>query len=110
MYFDMKRNNEFHYAHIFEKDQSDAYIAPDGDGTVVYRLESKQAKRWLSRLSFVTESKAASGEAIRTALLTMEAMADAEGPSIQLNVRVAWVSQVLWYDLGKAAVRINSSS
>ena len=93
---------------LFTDQQGEGYVAPEGDGTVVHRLDSRATRRWLSRLLYTAAGKAPSGEALQTAILTLEAIAGAEGPRIPLEVRVAWQNGAVWYDLGGEAVRIEN--
>ena len=97
-------------AYIFFRDQlGDAYCATQGDGRIVLRLRSRDFRLWLRHLLWRDEKKAPGSDA-----LVENALAHLEGESlfhrgeeINLEVRVAWHEQALWYDLGGAAVRID---
>ena len=83
----------------------DYYVAPNGDGTQVWRLDGQDAVRWLTRLWLENETNPAASDSIKTALFTLGALVD-DSETIPLFVRVAWVDGNLWYDLGSGAVRI----
>ena len=88
-----------------DSDSGDYYVAPNGDGTQVWRLDGQDAARWLTRLWLETETNPATSESIKTALFTLGALVD-DSETLPLHVRVAWVDGILWYDLGSAVVRI----
>ncbi|MDA1127247.1 MAG: hypothetical protein O2913_00925 [Chloroflexi bacterium] len=79
------------------------YIAPNADGTQVWRLNSTESERWLTRLWLQSQDNPAPRDLIKTALFNLGALAE-DAESIALNVRVAWKDGLLWYDLGKEAV------
>ena len=91
---------------LFIDEYGDPYISPTGDGTEVYRINSRATKRWLAHLMDTAEGKAPSGEALNSCILTLEARAGRTGETYQLDVRTAWRDGVIWYDLGRSAVRV----
>ena len=82
----------------------DAYIAPNGDGTEVWLLDSQRTERWLIRQWIASGGHLVGQEAIRAVIYMLDAIALEEIP---LAVRVCWRDGVLWYDLGREAVRID---
>lgn len=80
---------------------------PTGDGShEVLRVRSRPFKLWLTRLFWQAEQRTASSEPLQSALNTLEARARFDGPQHVLFNRVARHEGAIWYDLGRAAVRI----
>jgi len=84
----------------------EGYIAPYRDGTEVWMLDSRQVEHWLIRQWMGLGADPIGPETVKTALYNLEAFALEEIP---LAVRVCWTAGVLWYDLGKEAVRIDGN-
>ena len=92
-----------------------------GDGWMRLRMKdhqehwpcrSKNTKRWLARLFWQYEGKAANSDALSAALNVIEAKARFEGAEYELHNRVAG-DDVIWYDLSDPlwrAVRIQPGS
>jgi len=96
-------------AQFFRDEQEQPFVAVQIDGRrQILGLSSRQAKRWLARLNWQHEKKAANGETITTAVTALSSFAVFDGPQHELNVRVARVDGAIWYDLGDwRAIRID---
>jgi hypothetical protein len=80
---------------------------PTGHGPhEVLRVRSRPFKLWLTRLLWQAEQRTASSEPLQSALNTLEAQARFDRPQHVLFNRVARHESAIWYDLGRAAVRI----
>lgn len=90
----------------FVDEVGEPHVAINGDGTVVHPINSRKTRRWLAGLIYAAEEHAPTGEAMAAAVLTLEAHAEASGERYDLDVRVARQGSTVWYDLGRAAVRI----
>jgi hypothetical protein len=85
-----------------------AYILVDGHWEI-WKIRSKQFRRWLCSLMWEAEQKAPNANAITSALTIIESRACFKGEQITLENRVCWHEGALWYDLSNAqweAVRI----
>ena len=65
----------------------------------VIRCKSRGFRRWLSRRFYEAEEKAVGGEAVASALNTIEAKAVFDGERHELHNRVALHDSAVWYDL-----------
>lgn len=77
----------------------------------VHAIKSKFFKRWFAKLIYDSTGKVPSPTTCAAALRVMEAKACFEGKRIELNNRVAWHNQALYYDLTNdrwQAVKITS--
>ena len=64
-------------AKVFQDSDSGEYhVAPNGDGTQVWRLDGRDAARWLTRLWLNAENNPAAPESIKTALFNLGALVD----------------------------------
>ncbi|TSC88008.1 MAG: Uncharacterized protein G01um10147_239 [Microgenomates group bacterium Gr01-1014_7] len=95
-------------AKLFHDQFNDSYLAPTGNGQLVFRLKSKQAKSWLSYLTWKYIGLSLSSHPLNSTILTLEAMACYEGPQISLAIRVAKEGEIIWYDLGGKTIKITS--
>lgn len=78
----------------------------------VWSIRSRQFRNWLRREYYLAEGKAPGGEAVSSALGILEARALFDGPEVQLNNRVAWIADSVYYDLADRdwrAVRIDQA-
>jgi hypothetical protein len=76
----------------------------------VWPVDGSDFQRWIQGLYYKTEGKACTADVIKTAVNTISAQAQFAGAGqIELNNRVAWLGDELWYDLTNSswqAVRI----
>ena len=91
---------------LFHDQSGDGYIAPNNNGAETVRLKSKQFSRWIAKLSWEKCEKPIRSEDIRTVLGTLEGIAIFDKDEYKLHVRIATKGDVIWYDLGKSAVKI----
>ena len=84
------------------------YIAPDGNGTEVWVLDSEPTQKWLAKLWRKESGTPVSREDVKKVIFNLSTLEKEE--SVKLGVRVAWQKEkeLLWYDLGSSAVRIAS--
>jgi hypothetical protein len=94
---------------LFVDQYKDPYIAPKGDGTEVYELESKDASDWL--LGYVMD-KFDNAPLIRdeskNIIESLSAHAKVRGlGNVNLELRTSFDDEKnIWYDLGSGAVKI----
>ena len=91
---------------LFIDQYGEPHISPTGTGVEVHRINSRATKRWLAHLMDASEGRAPNSEALQGCILTLEARAERTGATYQLDVRTAWRDGIVWYDLGRSAVRI----
>ena len=75
-----------------------AHILVD-DHWEIWRVRSKQFRRWLCSLLWESEQKAPHSNALTSALTIIESRACFKGEQITLENRVCWYEGALWYDL-----------
>jgi hypothetical protein len=94
--------------YLFHDQTSEPYAALPLAHREIWPMGSKPVRRWLARILWQEENKAASGETTATAINLLSSMAIFDGPEHRLHIRVAWHEEALWYDLGDwRAVRIS---
>ncbi len=91
---------------IFFRDEHGTAFAAiklnDGGSAAVMQVRGRDFKVYLARLLWEHEGKAASSEAVSSAITTLEAIACFEGEQRKLNLRVAWGDGgAIFYDLGR---------
>lgn len=85
---------------FFHDQYKDTFAAIEvNDHQEIWPLKSRNFKRFLSRLFYVTESKAPATNAIASALGVLEGRAVFEGKLYKLHNRVARVGNTIYYDL-----------
>ncbi len=94
---------------LFHDQYNELYIAYDGNGSSVSKIQSKTAKLWLVRYGHTQLGKVPSTDAINRALETLAAYARFDGERHALEVRTVHNGEGLWYDLGASAVRITEN-
>lgn len=93
---------------LFHDQLNNAQIAFNGDGSAVSSIDSKTCRMWLNKYSYSKYGKILSRSSMTLVLDTLSAQAYFEGEQYKLSVRHAWVKDVLWYDLGGAAVEVKN--
>lgn len=74
----------------------------------LWKIRSKQFKRWLAHIYWDRYKRVPNNETIKTAENIIEAEACFKGPKHQLHNRVAFHDNAIWYDLGNwQAIKIN---
>ncbi len=91
---------------LFHDQYNDTYIAYDGNGSNVGKIQSKSNKLWLARHSFEKLKKVATSDTISRVSQTLAARAYFDGEQYILRVRSVHNEDGLWYDLGGSAVHI----
>ena len=74
----------------------------------VLKVHSKKFREWIGHQLWLKQEKAPTNEGLQSAINMLSARAKFTGPEHRLWNRVAWHDGPLWYDLGDAAVRIQS--
>lgn len=85
---------------LFHDQFQEPHAAIHGDGREIMRVKSKNFRRWLARLAWEQSQKTVSGEAMQSALQTLESKALFDGKPYELHVRMARHENAMWYDLG----------
>lgn len=91
---------------LFHDQYHDTYIAYDGNGSDVAKINSKVSKLWLIRYGYRNLKTVLTPDTIGRVLLNLSAKAHFEGSQYPLDVRVVLDTNELWYDLGGRAVHI----
>lgn len=77
----------------------------------IWRLRSKQFKRWAGKLFWDHSGKAINSDALNNSLLVLEGKAGFDGKQYCLSNRIAFFENAIWYDLADRewrAVKITS--
>jgi hypothetical protein len=105
-------NLALEHAELFHDRASTPYMRIQHNGSQqIYRCGSRGGKRWLSRLFFEAEDRAANTTALAEAVQLLEAKALFDGEPFELHNRVAEKDGTIWYDLTDEkwrAIRITS--
>lgn len=85
---------------LFHDEQGNGYISLEiGGHQGIWPCRSKSIKKWLSSEVYRTQKKAPGSEVIKSILAVLEGKACFDGSEIELQNRVAWHNDELWYDL-----------
>ena len=87
-------------AELFHDQRNEAYIAPQGDGSQIIRLDSGSFSKWLHYYYWEKLHKSLPRDANAKVADTLIAYATYKGFQHNLGVRVVKDDQGLWYDLG----------
>lgn len=95
---------------FFHDERNEPYMAPEGNGGQLFRLESKEFSDWLHYYYWETTGGGSLPQNTDTKTAhTLSAYALYKGSKHELRVRLAKNKTALWYDLGEGkAVYINS--
>ncbi len=94
---------------LFHDQYHDTYIAYDGNGSNVSKINSKISKLWLTGYGYSSLNSVLTPDTINRVLQTLSANAHFQGKQYPLGVRSVHNSEGLWYDLGASAVHITES-
>jgi len=91
---------------LFHDQFDEAYLAENGDGRKILKLDSEQFSKWLSRQYWIKEQQPLPRDADKQVVQTLSAFACIDGPSHDLFVRLAKAkdSSKLYYDLANGSV------
>lgn len=89
---------------VFRDQFNGAYLAYEGDGTSVFKLNSEGAKLWIARLVWENLDKTIGSDVMQTVIQILKAQAFFGENVQELSVRVATYEHSLWYDLGRGRV------
>lgn len=89
---------------LFHDQYNEGFIAFNGDGSRVSKLNSGEFKKWLSFNSWDTTGELMSPQTVTKITLMLSGMACYDGPQYPLNVRSVMNEQGLWYDCGSGRV------
>jgi hypothetical protein len=96
---------------LFHDEQKDGYISLEINGhQEIWSCKSKAIKRWLASEVYRTQKKAPGSEVIKSILAVLEGKSRFEGEEVELQNRVAWKNDELYYDLTNKewqAIKIN---
>ena len=86
-------------------------VIPQNDIQRIVPIRARAFRQWLTQQYYNDTGKAAGSEAISSALNVVEAMACFDGNEYELNNRICWHDNAIWYDVGDwRAVKITTNS
>lgn len=88
-------------AKLFHDQYNEPYIALQGSGQLVLKLNSRDFKQWLAQLCYSKFNETLSAEATNKVIMTLSGLATFKGDELTLHTRCAWEGKYLWYDNGK---------
>lgn len=91
---------------LFHDQFKNPFIAPNGTGSKIMNLRSREFKLWLGHLAWSKLGMIVHSSVNQTVASVLEGRAVHEAEEITLEVRLAQAQGALWYDLGAAAVCI----
>lgn len=95
---------------LFVDQYNTPYIAPNGDGTAVYDLDSQEASDWLSYYTMDNFNNAVLlRDEPKTVIDTLRGYAKGRnrGRHVQLELRTCMNEDAVWYDLGSGAIKVS---
>jgi hypothetical protein len=93
---------------VFFHDQyGEAFAAPYGDGSRVFKINSRDFKDWLSSYCWKNYGEVLTSTMTTNIAQALSGRAKYQGSGYSLSVRSAVNDSGLWYDCGKAAIQIN---
>ncbi len=94
---------------LFHDQYHDTYIAYDGNGSNVSKIQSKSSKLWLADYSYSKRKTVVNTDTANRVLQTLAAQAHFKGEQYSLSVRSVHNKEGLWYDLGSSAIHIQKN-
>jgi hypothetical protein len=94
---------------LFHDQYHDTYIAYDGNGSNVSKIQSKSSKLWLADYSYSKRKTVVNTDTANRVLQTLAAQALFNGEQYSLSVRSVYNKEGLWYDLGSSAIHIQKN-
>ncbi len=93
---------------LFHDQFGEAYLAVGGNGSEIYRIHSRECTAWLNMQSYQNYHVILKNNQATDIKRALEGIAIYDkGNEIMLEPRLRKIDNEIWYDLGKAAVRIN---
>ena len=96
-------------AMLFHDQYKTAFIAPEGNGAEVMRINSADFKSWLSGKIWKDYNDAATPATITNVIQTLTGVAVYENRQKELSVRTSFDGEKLWYDCGEAVLEIDKN-
>lgn len=98
---------------LFHDEQKDGYISLEINGhQETWACKSRAIKRWLASEVYRTQKKAPGAEVIKSILAVLEGKSRFDGEEVNLQNRIAWKNDELYYDLANKewqAIKINKN-
>ena len=92
---------------LFHTPQGEPFIIiPATDHDEVHPLSGGATRAWLSRIAWTKEGKAAKPDILASAIQTLVAQAQFDGPEEPVHLRTAWHEGALYYDVGDPRWRV----
>jgi len=92
---------------LFHDQYKEPFIAPDGNGSRIIKLSTREFKHWLSAYCFKEFGSAPSTVTTGNIMQALSGSAVYQNEMKQLSVRFVLQDGVYWYDLGESAVRVD---
>lgn len=97
-------------ATLFHDQFNNGYLAPRGDGSLIFKIKSRDCEKWLTHLYWKSTESPLNPTALNSTVQMLEARAIFEGQQYKLHTRIAKQNESVWYDLGDGqAVQINQN-
>jgi hypothetical protein len=93
---------------LFLDQYKDPWIAFNGDGTVVDKINSSACRRFITALSHTNFNHIPTNTTINQVIQALEAHATFGQLEHSLEVSIVRIGDTIWYDLGRKAVRITN--
>lgn len=94
---------------LFHDQYKEPFIAPDGNGSRIIKLSTREFKHWLSSYCYKKFGSAPSTVTTGNVVQALCGSAVYQNEMIQLAVRFVLKDGVYWYDLGDKAVRVDKN-
>src|SRR5665213_676308 len=92
---------------LFHDQYKEPFIAPDGNGSRIIKLSTREFKHWISAYCYKEFGSPPSTITTGNIVQALCGSAVYQNEMIQLNVRFVLNNGVYWYDLGKDAIRVD---
>lgn len=96
-------------AMLFHDQYNDAFIAPNGNGSLIMRIGSTDFKNWLSGKLWKDFAEVLSSTVMANVTLTLSGIAKYEERQKELSVRSSFDGKKLWYDCGNEVIEITDN-
>jgi hypothetical protein len=96
---------------LFSDQHNVAFVAPNGDGSQIFRIGSRLCNSWLTNLYWKEKQQVLGPSTLVSISQLLETKALFEGQQFPLYIRTAEFEDSIYYDLGDGrAVKINSQA